>query len=392
MIQNTLLFFLSCFITLLFSFNEPAPSKTIEFSFYTETIKIPYDPEIVINQRVKLEEEYIVQFYKKMERAPYQSVLSELRTAKHQYQLNDWLFYELVEKTVNKVFMGKGTSYKVLATWFLMSKLHYDTRLAFLGNTAYLYVKTLDNIYETPMIEEKGSRYFGLTELQYKRTKRSKAIYLLNFIATPNGKPFSLAFNRLPALQSTIEQKDFSFQWRDKKYKVVAEVDKTLVEIMRKYPIIDESGYIKVPFSDNLKNTLIRQLGAIIKDKPIRLQLEILSSFTRSAFQYKEDEAYFGRSKPMIREEVFHYAYSDCEDRSAVFYGLVDELLHLPMLVIAFSDHLTIAVALKDSIGTPIRHKGKNYYICDPTGPSNSSEIGYPPKGYERKSFEILLD
>ena len=392
MTQNTLLFFLSSFITLLLSFNEPVPDKAIEFPFYTENIKIPYAPELVINHRVKLEEEEIVQFYRSMERAPYQSVLSGLRTAKHQYQLNDWLLYELVEKTVDKIFVNKGASYKVLATWFLMSKLHYDTRLAFLGKTAFLYVKTLDNIYETPMIEEEGSRYFGLTELQYKRTKRSKAIYLLNFIATPNGKPFSLAFNRLPAIKSDIQQKDFSFQWRDQRYKITAEVDKTLVEIMRKYPIIDESGYIKVPFSNHLKNSLVRQLKTIIEDKPIRLQLEILSSFTRSAFKYKADEAYFGRSKPMIREEVFHYPYSDCEDRSAVFYGLVEELLDLPMLVIAFSDHLTIAVGLKESIGTPIRHKGKNYYICDPTGPNNSSEIGRPPKGYERKSFEILLD
>ena len=377
---------------MLLSFYEPAPNKAIQIPFYTETITIPYDSDLVISQRVKLEEEYIVQFYKNLERAPYHSVLSALRTAKHQHQLNDWLLYELVKKTVDKIFVSKGTSYKVLTTWFLMSKLHYDTRLAFLNKSAFLYVKTTDNIYETPMIEEDGHRYFGLTELQYKRSKRSKAIYLLNFIATPNGKPFSLAFNRLPALESDIEQKDFSFQWRDNQYKVVADVDKTLVEIMQKYPIIDESGYIKVPFSDNLKNSLVRQLRAIIKDKPVKLQLEILSSFTRSAFQYKEDEAYFGRSKPMIREEVFHYPYSDCEDRSAVFYGLVEELLDLPMLVIAFSDHLTIAVAVKESIGTPIRHKGKNYYICDPTGPNNSSDIGRPPRGYERKSFEILLD
>ena len=119
MIQNTVLLFLSCLISLLFSFNEPAPNKTTRIPFYKETINIPYHSDLVINQRVRLEEEYIVQFYKKLERAPYQSVLSELRTAKHQYQLNDWLLYELVEKTVDKIFVNKGASYKVLTTWFL---------------------------------------------------------------------------------------------------------------------------------------------------------------------------------------------------------------------------------------------------------------------------------
>ena len=119
-------------------------------------------------------------------------------------------------------------------------------------------------------------------------------------------------------------------------------------------------------------------------------QLEIITAFTRSAFNYKTDENHFGRSKPMIREEVFYYPYSDCEDRVAVFFGLVKELLNLPMLVIAFPDHLTIGVALDQPIGPAIRHKGKKYYICDPTGPNNSYEIGRIPKGYERKSFEIL--
>ena len=109
-----------------------------------------------------------------------------------------------------------------------MSKLNYNTRLAFLGKSAYLYVKTKDNIYETPMIEDEGNRFLGLTELQYKRTNRSKAIYLLNFLAAPRGKSFSLAFT-LPRLRPSIQKKDFVFQWRDKEYKVSAEVDKTLV-------------------------------------------------------------------------------------------------------------------------------------------------------------------
>ena len=240
------------------------------------------------------------------------------------------------------------------------------------------------------MIEDEGNRFLGLTELQYKRTNRSKAVYLLNFLAAPRGKSFSLAFT-LPQLRPSIQKKDFVFQWREKEYKVSAEVDKTLVAIMKHYPIIDETGYIIAPFSKHLERSLLSQLKRIIAGKPLKQQVEILTSFTRSAFNYKEDESYFGRSKPMIREEVFHYPYSDCEDRSAVLYGLIEELLNLPMLVVAFSDHLTIAVAFKERIGAPIKHKGKTYYICDPTGPNNSSDIGYAPKGYERQSFEILL-
>jgi len=382
------------FLIFLFGWSSPVHKSVVleqvTIPFYTETISIKYAPEIIIPTIKKLEEEDIVRFYKQLERTPYLSVLTAFRTSQRQYALSDWLLYELVKKTIKDIYKKKPRSYQVLATWFFMSKLNYDTRLAFLGNSAYLYVKTKDNIYETPMIEEKGNRFLGLTELQYKRTNDSKGIYLLNFLAAPRGKSFSLAFT-LPTLRSAIEKKDFVFQWRSKKYKVSVEVDKTLVAIMKHYPIIDESGYITAPFSKHLERSLLSQLKRIIGGKPLKQQVEILTSFTRSAFNYKEDESYFGRSKPMIREEVFHYPYSDCEDRTAVLYGLVDELLHLPMLVIAFSDHLTLAVAFKESIGAPIKHKGRSYYICDPTGPNNSSNIGYAPKGYERQAFEILL-
>ena len=386
----------SFFTLLIFLFgwsspiHQPVVLQQANISFYTESININYTSEIIIPSVKKLEEEEIVQFYKQLERTPYLSVLTAFRTSQKQYALSDWLLYELVKKTMGDIYKNKGRTYQVLATWFFMSKLNYNTRLAFLGKSAYLYVKTKDNIYETPMIEDEGNRFLGLTELQYKRTNRSKAVYLLNFLAAPRGKSFSLAFT-LPQLRPSIQKKDFVFQWREKEYKVSAEVDKTLVAIMKHYPIIDETGYIIAPFSKYLERSLLSQLKKIIAGKPLKQQVEILTSFTRSAFNYKEDESYFGRSKPMIREEVFHYPYSDCEDRSAVLYGLIEELLNLPMLVVAFSDHLTIAVAFKERIGAPIKHKGKTYYICDPTGPNNSSDIGYAPKGYERQSFEILL-
>ena len=62
------------------------------------------------------------------------------------------------------------------------------------------------------------------------------------------------------------------------------------------------------------------------------------------------------------------------------------------MIIVAFPDHLTVAVALDQPIGPSIKYKGKKFYIVDPTGPSNSSEIGRVPKGYEKQSFEILMD
>jgi len=383
MIKKPVLRSLVCSLFLLISaFQAQANPSTryLQIPFYTETISIAYTDDIIITSPRKMEEKIIVDFYKKLEQSSYQSVSTALQKSKQRFQLNDWLTYDLVTQTVNRIYSNKGKTYKVLATWFFMSKLNYDTRLTFLARDAFLYIRTNDNIYETPVIEDGGNRFAGLTELQYKRTKRNKAIYLLNFLAAPNGNAFSLGLNGLPTFKPNLQKKEFRFTWRDKKFSVDVQLDKNLIDMMKRYPIIDESGYITAPFSKYLENSLLAQLEKIIANRSLVHQLEIITAFTRSAFDYKTDENHFGRSKPMIREEVFYYPYSDCEDRVAVFFGLVKELLNLPMLVIAFPDHLTIAVALDQPIGPAIRHKGKKYYICDPT------------KGYEKKSFEILYN
>jgi len=369
-----------------------ANNQTLSILFYSEQIDLTYDSEIKQSFKGKLEEQSIVDYYETLAESNHESLVVALRNERARLALNDWLAYELTQKVVAKIFYDAPRKEKTLATWFLLSKLGYDTRLAFFKNEAFIYVRSLEDIYETPLIEDQGNKFVGLTEMQYKRTTSSKGVYLLNFLAAPNGQPFSFSLSNLPQLKSNKQQKKFDFEWKANKYELTVQCDQTLVNIMEKYPVIGETDYLKTPFSPILSKSLLPQIAEIIAEKTTIEALEILVSFTRSAFTYKEDESYFGRSKPMIRDEVFFYPYSDCEDRSAVFYGLVEALLDLPMIVVAFPDHLTVAVALDQPIGPSIKYKGKKFYIVDPTGPSNSSEIGRIPKGYEKQSFEILMD
>ena len=366
--------------------------QTLSILFYSEQMSLAYHPEIKRSFSGRLEEQTIVRYYETLEDSNYESLVNGLRNQQQRLALNDWLVYELTQRVVTEIFYDNSRKEKTLATWFLLSKLGYDTRLAFFKNDAFIYVRSLEDIYETPLIEDQGNKFVGLTEIQYKRTNSSKGVYLLNFLATPDGQPFSFSLSKLPQLKPNKQQKKFNFEWENTNYEITVQCDRTLVSVMEKYPVIGETDYLKTPFSPILQRSLLPQIANIIAGKTTKEALEILATFTRSAFTYKEDESYFGRSKPMIRDEVFFYPYSDCEDRSAVFYGLVEALLDLPMIIVAFPDHLTVAVALDEPIGPSIRYKGKKFYIVDPTGPSNSSEIGRIPKGYEKQSFEILMD
>ena len=62
------------------------------------------------------------------------------------------------------------------------------------------------------------------------------------------------------------------------------------------------------------------------------------------------------------------------------------------MLILAYPNHITVAVALDEPVqGVSVESDGKKYYICDPTGPINSTAIGIFPEEYANVPFEIVV-
>jgi hypothetical protein len=379
----------SLFCLFLTSSTASSQLASVDISFFSERLSIDYNKDILVDLPRLPKEKDMITFYKTLEQREFDILLQNLLALKQQFGLNDWLFYDLMKRTVSAIIGSPQSAKTELTCWFLLSKAGFDTRLTYLQDQQFVYVFTQDEIFEVPMIKENGRNYANLSSI-HRKEQSNKALYMLNFIPNEKGKAFGFYLQKLPTLKSDTETKHFSFKYQDKIYEMDVEVDKTSADIMRRYPFIDEEQYLQVPLSEVIASSLLPQL----KNWTVGLSkietLELLVAFTRSSFQYKEDKAYFGRSKPMIADEVFHYPFSDCEDRSALFFCLVKEILDLPMIIVAFPDHLTIGVSLEEEIGDAIQYQGKNYYICDPTGPINSTTIGEFPSGYRQAKFEII--
>lgn len=370
--------------------NGPGPVKTVTVPFYSAGLQIQYDPAMVLNGEVRHQEEEILRYYKAMAKVPYQQLEQSLTKHRKQLGLNDWFYYELLKNAIEVIYKDKSTLHQTLACWFLLSKAGFDTRLTYINQRAFVYVYSNDGVFEVPMISEEGRTFVNLTSIHHKTSNFEEAVYLLNFAPNKQGRSFGFYLKQLPDIAPQIQVKKVNFQLGKANYQLQIKQDLNIIEMMRHYPIIEEQQYFEVPFSSSVAGSLLPQLRKILQGKSQREALQILVTFTRSAFQYKEDQDYFGRSKPMIADEVFHYPFSDCEDRSALFYSLVKSLLDLPMIIIAYPDHLTIGVATNEPIGKPIAFQGRKYYICDPTGPYNSTEIGEAPREYARSAYEIL--
>lgn len=364
-------------------------NNQIALSFYSENINLSFNPEMILGTKISVEESKMVAFYQEMEQVDYQTFLNNLEEKRETLALNDWLYYSLLRQAIDQIYARKSPLHRELVSWFLLSKAGYDTRLTYRKKNAFVYVYTSDEVFEVPLIKEDDRTYVNLTSILSKNNIQ-EALYMLNYIPNPEGKALSFYLKELPKLQPQMKSRDLKFYFDKATYQMKVKFDQTIIDLMSEYPFFAEKEYLEVPLSSTVAHSLLPQLKDLIKGKTEKEALEFLVAFTRSSFRYKEDKEYFGVSKPMIADEVFYYPFSDCEDRSALFYSLVKELLQLPMVIVAFEDHLTIGVAIPKFEGDSIRFKGNDYYICDPTGPINSKVVGEFPSGYHNKPFEII--
>jgi len=388
--RMTLLTFLFFGMTNWLMASPGGAQASVALSFYSERLSIPFSTDMLAIKCGKVEEKNILDFYRQLEKTNYRVLLDNLQQQQQQLQLNDWLFFQLLRHSVGEIFQQKNAWEQELVSWFLLSQAGYDTRLTYLENRVFVYVHSKEEVFEVPMIEENKRNYVNLTSLQ--NGTKPGTLYLLNFAPRTTGKAFSFALKKLPRLQSSVSTRTIDFYFRGTQHQLQVAYDQTLVDLMKTYPLISEEQYLQFPMSPVLEASLVPQLQQLLVDKTPRQALELLVGFTRSSFAYKEDREYFGRSKPMVADEVFYYPYSDCEDRSALFYELVRKLLDLPIIILAYPNHITVGVALPEPIrGTFVEWKGRRYYICDPTGPINSTAIGIFPEEYANIPYEVVV-
>jgi len=367
-------------------------------SFYSEEVTIEFAEDMVksfYGQLGKLSplngKSEVENYFKKLERSNYRLFMNNLDSYRAKFQLNDWHYYELLRLASEEVFRGKSKLDRTLLAWFILNKKGFNCRLTFLRNRAFLNIYTNDELYEVPIIEEAGQSFVNLSSF-HDHTASLESLYIESYIPNPQGKAFSFDIPTLPKLKSESKERVITFRNGMDTYQMDVNYDGTVISWMQSYRFIAEHKYVEVPLSTVLANSLVPKLKKITQGKSERGSLEILVAFTRSAFEYARDEQYFGKSKPMIPDEVFFYPKSDCEDRSAIFYALVKEVLDLPMIVMAFQDHVTVGVSTTKPIGQAINYNNRRYYVCDPTGPTNSNEIGSFPSGYEEQHFEIICE
>ncbi len=378
-------------LTVTTTFSQ-APTSFIRFDFYGNAIELPFDGKSFTDFTEPLSEKAIQSFYDRISITNYQPVIQQLKAFKEQLKLDDWLYYQLIRKTAQTISPKAENYFRyTLYKWFFLSRSGYDATLTIAGNRILFYVQSDENIYNIPYRLKDGKQYVCLNYHDYGSIDFEKDHFTEVKLPTAEiQKSFSYKITQLPDFKANAYlEKDLQFNYYENNYHFKIKLNPQLKTIFANYPVVDYESYFNIPLSWETYTSLIPLLKENLKGLSPKNGVDYLMRFTRYAFIFETDTKNFGNEKRLSPELTLMNENSDCEDRAALFFYLVKEIYKLPMIVLSFEKHVTIAIEFDKPVGHPIIYNGKKYSVCEPTPQKRDLVLGQLIPELRNSSYEV---
>ncbi len=379
--------FLLCALTQ----NTRAQSITTSVDFFGVSIQLPaYYKTAAYNG--PLTESTVKAYITAMDAASLQPYLTALLQYKDQYHPDDWLYYQLVRK-VAQYLSPKGENYHryTFYKWWFLTRSGYGAKLLISGNYLLFYVQSDEAIYNIPYRIEEGKQYVCLNYHDYGTIDFEKQ-HFADVTPFTNGasKSFSYKVNRIPDFKpSDYAEKEVQFSHGMNQFSFRIKVNPQVKTLFTNYPVVDYNLQFNMPLSKTTYESLIPSLKKELKGLKQKDGVEFLMRFTRYAFLFKPDAEAFGGEKRLSPEQTLLYDYSDCEDRAALFFYLVKEIYNLPMLVLTYPQHVTVAVQFDKTYGKTVEYNGFRYSICEPSPQKIDLRVGQLLPELRNQTYQI---
>ncbi len=379
-------------LILCFSGRIYGQQENIHFDFYGDPVEFSFSKPARSEFTCALSSGTIIQFYQQLDPAPYASMISALKEYKNAHQPDDWLFYQLIRRTA-QAFSPKEEDYLryTLYKWYLLSSCGYDAMLAVSGQRILFYVQSDEHIYNIPSRIVNGRQYVCLNFHDYKGIDPTTEFFTPVDLKLPEAiNGFSYRITRLPGFNDTdYKEKELSFRYYQQDYHFRVKVNQQVKTIFANYPVVDYDSYFNIPLSRETYSSLIPLLRKNVQHMRVRDGVDYLMRFTRYAFLFEPDTEQFGAEKRLTPEQTLLNDKSDCDDRAALFFYLVKEIYNLPMLVLSFPNHVTIAIKFDKPVGKTIEYNGEKYSMCEPTPQQDDLALGDWLPQLRKQRYEI---
>lgn len=353
-------------------------SKPCRFTFYGTECSVSLDAKHRF-RLASLQENSVANAWEQVAGGRYDAVAGECAGLKKAMRLNDWGYYDLV-RTLGDAFCGEKSNESVVLQSFLMAEAGYKVRLARGDGRLYLLLALDDQVYGRPYFRIDGQVFYVLDDVP-----RASSYGICNF-SIPGERPLSLAMP-VPPL---FAQKPAAPAVRNGAgIETSVTVNRNLMDFYTNYPPCYWSIYAATALTPAVSGQLYPALRAALAGKSGYDAANLLLHYLHRAFPYKTDEAQFGAERTFFAEEIYHYPYSDCEDRSILFARLVKDLLQLKVVLLYYPSHIAAAVCFDDDVkGDYIQLGAQRYVICDPT--YIGSDAGEAMPGIKNTPAEVV--
>ncbi len=334
----------------------------------------------------------VQQFVNGISEQAMQPYLEALTTYRQQNDLDDWLYYQLVRKVAQQLSPKEDNYYRyTLYKWWLLARSGYDTRLTYAGAYLLFYVQSNEAIYNIPYRMQDGKQYVCLNYHDYGAIDFDR--HRFEEISLPlaqNARAFSYRVTRLPQFNpADYTDQQVAFADRQNMYQFRIKLNPQIKNLFKNYPVVDYSLQFNMPLSEPTYQSLLPALKKELQGLKVNEGVDFLMRFTRYAFLFKPDAETFGSEKRFSPEQTLLSEYSDCEDRAALFFCLVKEIYNLPMLVLAYPNHVTVAVQFDKGYGNTIEYEGLKYTVCEPSPQRYDLALGQLPPELRKQTYEV---
>jgi hypothetical protein len=392
--RKTILSFLLlavCTQTILLA--QPAAKFPLSFDFYGERVScaVEYKQKPVFCG--PLTAASTIQFIEDLNATSLQPLVDSLVSFRQKHNLDDWLYYQLIRKTAQQLNPKAANYYAyTLVKWYLLTRSGYNATIRIAGDQILFYVQCDENIYNIPGVLKNGIQYICLNYHDYgNQIDFEKNRFREIELSPANGhRAFSYKVKSLPRFTpASYTEKEIGFSYNDNHYQFKIKLNPDVMNIFRNYPVVDYESYFNIPLSRETYSTLIPALKRYVKGMNQKNGVDFLMRFTRYTFLFNPDSLQFGAEKRLSPEQTLLYEQSDCEDRAALFFYLVREIYNLPMIVLAYPKHVTIAVKFSKPVGNTIVYNGEQYTVCEPTPQEIDLSVGQLIPGLSKTHYEI---
>jgi len=373
-------------------FGQSKEDKLV-IDFYGDSIPLKIYLPVIGPAITSLSDSAIQSFYNRIENDTEQTVVKHLLDYKEKHQLDDWLYYQLIRATAERI-TPKAANYQryTLYKWYLLVKSGYATTISIRNDRLLLYIQSNDEVFNIPFRMQDGKQYICLNYHDYRVINFEKEPFTSLNISIPGAKrAFSYRVSRLPDFKSKdYAVKELQFEYYQTAYHFKVMLNNQIKKVFKNYPVVDYQTFFNIPLSQITYRSLIPLLRENTSKMSKKDGIDYLMRFTRYAFAYQTDTKVYGEEKRLSPEQTLLSDNSDCEDRAALFFYLVKEIYDLPMIVLSYPEHITIAVEFDQPGRDPIKYNGKNYWICEPTPQGKDLPIGQSLPSLRKVSYDVV--